>query len=95
MPSVIDTLLGIAALVAFIGAMVYRFRTILERFKLQGIGLVKSKNLLLESLINIVFWMIPLNKYKDISDLKHNKYVVMSNYLLLVFIIIITVYIII
>ena len=74
-------------LYSFSVTIYYRIKTINIRFKLKHEKvMIKGKEFVLESLLNVGFWIIPLFKYRNIGNLLHNKYLVRSNLFLLLFI---------
>ncbi len=80
--------LGVIIILAFAGSINYRVKTILIRHQLKGEKLIIGRNILLKSLLNIAFWMIPLKTDHSIEFQYVNKLAKRSNFLLLLFTII-------
>jgi hypothetical protein len=82
-----EVLLALIIVLTFIVLFYYRFKAVFIRLKLKREGIIKNKGLLVESLLNLGFWVVPLLKYKKIGDQYHNRYVNKSNLFLLLFIV--------
>lgn len=82
-----EILLSILIILTFILTIYYRIKTILIRFRLKNEKIIEGERLLLESLLNLGFWIIPLLKYNKINNQFHNGYAKKSNLFLILFVI--------
>lgn len=82
-----ELLLSFVVVAAFFISVYYRLKTLSLRLKLRKEGLINSKNLFIETLVNIGFWFIPLLKYKRDGVLLHKKYAEKCNTFLALFIV--------
>jgi len=82
-----ESLLSFVIVSTFFVSIYYRLKTLSVRFKLKNEGILNSKKLLIETLFNIGFWVIPLLKYQRVGNSLHNKYAKKCNVFLLLFIV--------
>ena len=82
-----ESLLSVIIVFAFFISIYYRLKTLSIRFRLRKDGSLNNEKLLIETLINVGFWVIPLLKYRRVGNTLHNRYAKKCNTFLLLFIV--------